>query len=96
MEWISIGDKLPDAGVMVLAYYKNSFGKHRRIRAFYAPEQSIEDTSDDDDICDYDEEQNVYWLREGWFESNEAEEYFYSVDGKISHWMPLPEPPLLI
>lgn len=90
--WIPVGERLPGAEVMVLAYYKNSLGKHRRIRAFYAPKHTVS-APDFEGDPDYDEAQDEYYLPEGWYEANEHEETHWQVDEPITHWMPLPEPP---
>ena len=36
MKWEIVENDLPEPGVMVIAYFKNEYGKHRRIRAMYA------------------------------------------------------------
>ena len=91
--WINIKDKLPLAGVMVIAYGKSKYDKPIIIRAFYTPTFTIEECDDDSDWLDYDEVLDRYCLPGGWYESNEFEETHWKVDIKITHWMPLPEPP---
>jgi len=44
----------------------------------------------------YDEENDEYLIPEGWWEYrhyNPDEVYNNCVDGKVTHWMPLPKPP---
>jgi len=92
--WISIKDKLPESGMMVIAYGLTSYQKHRRIRAFYAPHLTIEQYDDDYIDLDYDEKLDRYCIPEGWYEANEYEDTHWKVSIPITHWMPLPEPPL--
>lgn len=92
MKWIAVKDKVPDTGVMVLAYFKNEYNNHRRIRAMYVPAKTIEDEGEEE-FYEYDEEAETYYLPEGWYEQNEFEETHWCVHGEVTHWMPLPEPP---
>ena len=93
--WVSVDDKLPDAGEKVLATFENSHGKRRTICGHLVPRWTIE--SDCDDAYDeYSEEKDAYYLREGWYENIENWGDFSSVyvcDGEVTHWMPLPKPP---
>jgi hypothetical protein len=93
--WIAVTERMPEAGVPVLAFVTNSAGKTRRIRASYAPPKTIEASGEDInyEAAEYAEEEDQYWLREGWYEQNEYEEVHWHVDDPVSHWMPLPAPP---
>ena len=91
-EWISVDKKLPRPGYFVLAYFKNSHGKDRRIRAFHAPIYTIE-CNNEDEYTDYCETLDKYFLPPGWYEANEFEETHWRVDGDITHWCPLPDAP---
>ena len=97
MNWISVKERLPQGYESpVLAYYKNSLGNGRRVKAFYAPEKTIESDPEGDSYDEYDEDTETYYLREGWYECIDNWEDFSSVyiyQGNITHWMPLPEPP---
>lgn len=95
-KWISVNKEFPEAGELVLAFYKNEFQKNRRIRAYYAPKSTIEagcEDEDDKDFLEYCPEKDIYYLPEGWYECNEYEDRNFYVDGKITHWQPLPTPP---
>ena len=88
-EWISVSDALPEGNC--LATYVNSYGNKRTIVAFYAKQYSISD--DSEDCFDYSEQDDCYYLQEGWWERIDNWCDFTHVkvcEGVITHWMPLP------
>ena len=94
MNWISVLDELPLVGNCI-ATYLNRDGNKRTIIAFYAKKYSIED--DSEDCCDYSEQDDCYYLQEGWWERIDNWCDFTHVkvhEGIVTHWMPLPEPPI--
>lgn len=93
LRWIPVSDRMPETGVMVLACFRNKFDEHRRIRAMYAAPKTLESALDDEG-GEYDEEADIFWANEGWYEANEYEETHWRVDGRITHWMELPPPPV--
>lgn len=97
-KWISVEDRLPENETKVIAFFVNSYKKNRTITAQYIHKRSIkaEDFLDIDvseDWFDYDEEKDIYWTPEGWYEFQEMSDINYYIDDEITHWMPLPEPP---
>jgi len=97
-KWSDVQDGLPKSGKYVFAFFTrtNQMGSYpTTIRAFYAAPKDIEQ-SGEDDFSEYDEATDQYYLPEGWYECNEEEENHYFVHEKITHWMPLPEPPASI
>ena len=90
--WISVEERLPKSGKFVLA---NVDELSTPIRAFYAAPNSVEGSCEDE-ISIFDEEADCYWLPVGWYETNEYEEVSWFVHGKVTHWMPLPEPPAIV
>ena len=95
-KWIAVTDTMPKPEQNVLAYYENSYGKNRIVRAYHVPKNCMEiidfDYWDDRDL-DYDEEKDIYYCPEGWYESNEHEEVNWRIDEAVTHWQPMPEPP---
>ena len=94
-KWISLPSdtsKIPTG--FLLAYGLNEHGKERRIRAYYAqPFTDICDIEINDDNYDYSEENDEFYLKEGWYECNDCEEINWRVTYPITHFMPLPQPP---
>jgi len=88
----------PQDGTPVLLFYKNnSFGLPRIIIARYIP-KGTECFCSDDCECKYDEEKDLYLAQEGWYEQidnwGDYSEVFVG-EGEPTHWMPLPESPIL-
>lgn len=103
-EWISVKDRLPEneQDVIICVERRHYSNPNRFIRivakAFYTDgKHSTEHTAyvwDNDCIdMEYDEENDVYLIPEGWWESIEYGEEFSAVSDFVTHWMPLPEPP---
>lgn len=90
--WIRTADRLPRCELPVIAYYENVLGRDCVIRAIHVEPLTLEATEEWDD-CEYDEGTDTYYCPEGWYENNEAEETHWQVEGEVTHWMPLPEPP---
>ena len=99
--WISVEDRPPESGKHVLATceIRSLFGYKKRYvcEAYYAKERSISAGGfpDDDDCYDYSEEDDEYYLKEGWYEViHNWDEYGGILIGDfVTHWMPLPELP---
>ena len=98
-EWIKCSDRLPDSGRTILAYYLNSHGMGRTIRAQHVKAWTIqaEEFSDSEAECvEYSEQEDAYYLLAGWYECiDNWDEYMrvYVNEGPVTHWQPLPEPP---
>lgn len=96
-KWISVEDRLPEAGVKVLAVFINSHGSPRRICARYVRRWTEEVSGDcEENYCEYSDEHDEYYTCEGWYEAIENWGDFSSVhvcEGDVTHWMPLPATP---
>lgn len=99
--WISVKDRLPESGKPVLATceIRSLYGYKKQYvcKAYHAEEHSISEGKypEDTDCYDYSEEDDEYYLKEGWYEViHNWDEYGSVVIGDfVTHWMPLPEPP---
>ena len=97
-QWISVEAQLPESERTVLAYYLNSHGKGRRVRAEYiaAKTKSADDGWDSDEPADYDEQADEYFWPAGWYEVvDNWDDLTHMVihEGKVTHWLPLPAAP---
>ncbi len=96
--WIPVGERLPESERTVLAYYLNSHGKVRRIRAEYiaAKTKGADDGWDSDCDADYDEATDQSYWPCGWYEVMDNWDGLTHVavtEGDVTHWMPLPAAP---
>lgn len=97
--WISVTDKLPDPGVRVLMLKKDDRGKWRTALGSWTKTRTEEcDTdgcSQDCERCsfgDWDEDKEMAWKAEGFYEEPLESEYYYPIDG-ILYWQPRPAMP---
>ena len=82
--------------IVILVHYKNRCGKNRIIKARYITKYT-EENSSGEEWCDYDEENDTYYDREGWYEEiDNWPDYSHIAfcEGKPDLWMNLPNPPL--
>ena len=102
-QWISVNDRLPKAEERVLVCVENKYaGKtYKNVVTGMHEDGTVyrEDSdwmfNDFDELRTYDEEKDDWIIPEGWWEYtlyNEENEN-YIIDGNVTHWMPIPEPP---
>ena len=96
--WIPVSERLPESERTVLAFYLNSHGMGRRVRAEYiaAKTKSADDGWDSDEPADYDEQADEYFWPAGWYEvMDNWDDLTHMVihEGEVTHWMPLPAAP---
>lgn len=101
-EWIRVEDRLPKdrKSVNVVVEHKREDGKIFRfvMTASHIGHHEIEaeEWPDYDGDTEYDEENDCYWIPENWYEDNFMEDnmnYLICDEYRVTHWMPLPEPP---
>lgn len=102
-QWISVKDKLPETEKHVLVSIKTSYGKRFTTVAAHVGHHERNSESDgwsleyELDWDEYDEENDWYWVPECWYECNFIDDnpnfIIDPIDGEVTHWMPLPEPP---
>ena len=100
-EWISVKDRLPENGAHVLLCCEmrrcdgEIYGKYV-CDGYYAEANKIITVGFPDE-CDYEynEEDDEYYLCEGWYEviKNWDDYNSVSVEDFVTHWMPIPLPP---
>jgi hypothetical protein len=92
---VPVAERLPEPGKKVLAHYLNALGKPRTIIAEWVPAKTRED-SPDGDLGEYDDETDLFYWPEGWYEQIENWDDFTALlvdEGEITHWQPLPRGP---
>lgn len=96
-KWISVEDRLPECETEVFVLAVSSNGNKTVTTAIYEDGKMPEDESHwswEDVEMDYNEETDQYILPCGWWEYRHYGECLnFAVDDKVTHWMPIPEPP---
>jgi hypothetical protein len=93
---VQISDALPVGEC--LAFYVNQCKKGRIVRAIHYKKHEIESMYDDDWCVEYSEENDTYYIKEGWYELIDNCDDYKSVriiEGIVSHWMKLPDEPTI-
>ena len=97
-EWISVKDRLPENGVHVLLccemhrYGGEIAGKYVCDGYYAEANKIIAGGFPDECNCEYSEEDDEYYLCEGWYEviKNWDDYNSVTVEDFVTHWMPLP------
>ena len=96
-EWIPVTpETLPKAEEKVLVMCRTYSGGRYVCCAFYVPAGMSRDDSDycwDIECCDYSDDEDEYYVREGWYEKihNWDEYQAVGIEDFVTHWMPIPE-----
>ena len=97
LTWRYVSEELPEESHIVLASYTNACGKRRHVRAEYVPRftQEFFDCDDyNEGSYEYREEEDTYYLKEGWYELIDNWGDFTSVlivEGVVDKWLPIPK-----
>ena len=93
-EWISVNDQLPNNQQTVLIAYKTNYGKRAVTMGWHVRAKCIESGNFEGEVNEeYDEEADTYYMKEQWVDESIESEYHYTISN-VSHWMPLPKPPV--
>lgn len=97
--WISV-ERLPESGehCLVSCTVKRcdgTLGQYICIGYYAEKFKHLAYGVDDDCVSEYNEENDEYYIAEGWYEviKNWDDYGFVAIDDFVTHWMPLPEPP---
>ena len=96
--WINVNDRLPEDEKNVLVCCKNDYGRRYVCEAYHVNHHSVEANIywNEDADWDYDEEEDKFYVPEGWYEVIHNWDEYGSVGiyGTVTHWMYLPELPM--
>lgn len=99
-KWISVEKELPPSCQKVIVVFENTCGNIRCTTSQYtAPKTVLADDfldnieNDCSTLEDYDEQNDCFWVIEGWWEFSEEAEIQYQLSNKVTHWMRLPKLP---
>lgn len=102
--WIKTSDRLPETGKRVLIFVQEHIESRLHkvifVGCYIAPKtvdaEDFLDTQEEsfDDLSEFDEKDNKYYVLENWFCSIEEYGMLSAIDKKfVTHWQPLPEFP---
>ena len=90
--WIAVVERMPEPCEYVLVFVRIA-DVTRRLRAFYAAENTVELDPELEPWAGCTEKDDVWYVEPGWYEANEYEETHWRITGRVTHWMPFPDPP---
>lgn len=88
MNWIDINKDLPENQKLVQIAYSNERGSKFVTVGWYCRKFEVEADWDIDDDLGYNEEEDKYFVKEGWRSQCLESEYYYPISG-VTHFAPL-------
>ena len=100
--WIPVGEADLQTWKKYIVLCKSKYNKFKTyttLAQYFLPKTVLEEDFIDDQfygeesITEYDEENDCYWVKEGWFEYTYEGEMGYRLSDEVVLVMPLPQPP---
>ena len=101
-QWIPCSERLPDNRVCVIVCFREWQQYAKRyiysiVTGWYARKHSVREDvfSEWEADCDYDEDEDEYYIQEGWYEFTTQGNFdlvSWYINVEVVAWMPLPEP----
>ncbi len=101
-QWIPVSERLPDNRVSVIICYREWQQYAKRyvysiVIGWYARKNSVNENvfCEWDADCDYDEDDDEYYIKEGWYEfttQGNSDLMNWFINAEVVAWMPLPTP----
>ncbi len=94
LRWRPVSEK-PEKKQEVLISYVDCYGHRINVLGSYVRRLDEEaDATDDEDITEYSEEKDEYYLAEGWYEHTTHSEYdYWLLHENVDMWLPIPPAP---
>lgn len=99
-EWISVDERLPESGKhclisCIVERFDGTHGQYVCVGYYAEKFKHLAYGVDDDSVSEYNEENDEFYISEGWYEviKNWDDYGFVAIDDFVTHWMPLPEAP---
>ena len=94
LTWRLVSEK-PEKGKEVILSYVDCYGHRINVLGSYVRRFDEEaGSADDEDIMEYSDEKDEYYLKEGWYEHTTHSDYdCWLLHEKIDKWLPIPPAP---
>jgi len=91
LRWRPVSEK-PEKGKEVILSYVDCYGHRINVLGSYVRRFDEEtDSADDEDVMEYSDEKDEYYLKEGWYEHTTHSDYdHWLLHEKIDKWLPIP------
>lgn len=92
-QWIPVSTQLPKSKEFVLIAFDRYAKKPVVTMGYWIERYSVlAGGYRDEEMCEYNDEEDEYYLTQGWRDCSLESEWHYPIDG-VTHWAPLPNHP---